>query len=265
MKDSSSVSTRDICSFWEANPLGASAIPYPLGTKEYFEFYDQLRQANESLEFSYRLHEYRNFADKKVLDVGCGNGYILSKYAQEGSKVCGIDITSAAIHLSRRRFELLNLPGAFFVANAEELPFEDQAFDCVCSMGVLHHTPNTKKTVGEIYRVLKPGGRLIVMFYHRNSALYRLKFSLISLLTYKTIQQSVNEVDGVGNPKGDVYSKSELRYLLRRFEELDIFAGLLQGWMILPKLGRFIPNGLLRPFEKRWGWFVYAKGVKSTM
>ena len=90
--------------------------------------------------------------------------------------------------------------------------------------------------------MLKPGGRLIVMFYHRNSALYRLHFPIRRVATGKSIQQQVNEVDGAGNPKGHVYSRRELRALLGRFEHLELFAGLLQGWMVLPKVGRFIPD-----------------------
>ncbi|MCK4394319.1 class I SAM-dependent methyltransferase [Candidatus Bipolaricaulota bacterium] len=261
-KDKNTVTIQAVRSFWEANPLAASMIPYPLGTREYFEYYDRLREANESLEFSYWLHEYKRFARKKVLDVGSGNGYVLGKYAQEGAEVYGVDITEAGVNLCRQRFNHLGLQGDFRVANAEELPFEAETFDCVCSMGVLHHTPDTAKAVGEIFRVLKPAGRLIVMVYHRDSAKYRLKFPLVSLVSGKTIQQLVNEVDGAGNPKGNVYSESELRHLLSQFEQLSMFAGLLRGSHVLPKIGRFIPDSLLRPFEKKWGWFLYAKGVK---
>jgi ubiquinone/menaquinone biosynthesis C-methylase UbiE len=221
-----------------------------------------LREANESVAFSSELHEYRAFAGKRVLDVGCGNGYVLSKYAQEGSEVFGIDLTPTAISLCRQRFALLGLSGNFSVANAEHLPFPDASFDCVCSMGVLHHTPDTARAVAEIYRVLKPGGRMIVMFYHRDSALYRCNFALRRLLGGKSMQQMVNEVDGVGNPKGDVYSKAELRRLLGRFENLDLFAGLLRGWMVFPRGGRFLPDRLLQLFESRWGWFLYAKGTR---
>jgi len=256
------VQIQDVRSFWEANPLCASAIPYPLGTKEYFKYYDSLREANESLEFSYWLHEYKDFSGKKVLAVGSGNGYVLSKYAQEGAEVYGIDITQTGIDLCRRRFELLGLRGDFHVANAEQLPFENETFDCVCSMGVLHHTPDTAKAAEDIFRVLKPAGRLIVMVYHRDSAQYRLKFPLVSLVTGKTIQQLVNEVDGLGNPKGDVYSKAELRCLLSQFKELELFVRQLRGGHLLPRGGRFVPDSLLRRFEKRWGWFLYAKGIK---
>lgn len=256
------VQVEDVRAFWESHPLCAEAIPHPLYTQEYFDDYDKLREANESLDFSYRLHEYRSFAAKKVLDVGSGNGYVLSKYALEGAETYGVDITETGVRLCRRRFELSNLPGTFLVAGAEELPFEDGTFDCVCSMGVLHHTPDTEKAVAEIFRVLRPGGRLIVMLYHRNSVLYQFGFRRQRLVTRKSMQQLVNEVDGIGNPKGDVYSRAELRHLLHRFAELEFQTGLVQPWMLGPKIGRLTPQWALRRLERRWGWFLYAKGIK---
>lgn len=262
MNYNNSVKIEDVKKYWNENPLCASAIPYPLGTPEYFQYYDKLREANEPIEFSYELHEYKKFAGKRVLDVGCGNGYVLSKYAKEGAEVCGIDITETGIDLCRKRFEILGLKGDFRVANAEELPFENETFDCVCSMGVLHHIPNTEKAVAEILRVLRRNGRLIVMFYHRNSAWYRLGMPLASLMTGKTLKQLVNEVDGIGNPKGDVYSEKQLKELLSGFAEHEMFAGLLKGWMLVPIIGRFLPDILLRLFEKRFGWFLYAKAIK---
>jgi SAM-dependent methyltransferase len=247
--------------YWERNPVAANAVPYVLGTPEYFAFYDRLREANETPAFSSALHEYAAFRDKSVLDIGSGNGYVLSRYAASGARVFGVDLTRAAVGLCRRRFDLMNLRGSFTVADAERLPFSDAAFDCVCSMGVLHHTPNTDRAVGEIFRVLRPGGRLIVMFYHRNSLQYRLKFPLLKWLKGVPIQQSINEVDGVGNPKGDVYSRRELARLLRQFDRLELFAGVLP-WHAMGGLGRLCPAAARGPLERRIGWFLYAKGVR---
>ncbi|HEU4684003.1 MAG TPA: class I SAM-dependent methyltransferase [Nitrospira sp.] len=257
-----SVSLDSVKRFWESHPVAAAAVPFPIGAPDYFQYYDRLRQANESVEFSYDLHEYKQHKGHRVLDVGCGNGYVLSRYAKEGADVYGVDLTETGIRLCRQRFALSDLHGQFTVGSAEDLPYPDNAFDVVCSMGVLHHTPDTAKAVAEVFRVLKPGGRLIVMFYHRNSAKFRLNLFLRRLLQFRDLQQLVNEVDGHGNPKGDVYSERELRNLLKRFENLSIFAGFLRGTHFLPVIGRIIPNSWLKPFEPRLGWFLYAKGVK---
>jgi len=251
----------DVRRYWEQNPVAANAVPYPLGTREYFAYYDALREANEPPAFSARLHEYAGFAGRRVLDIGSGNGYVLSRYAAAGARVCGVDLTAAAIRLCRQRFALMALPGAFTVGNAECLPFPDATFDCVCSMGVLHHTPDTGRAVAELHRVLRPNGRVIVMFYHRNSLQYRLKFPLLRWIKGKSIQQSINEVDGVGNPKGDVYSRSELARLMRRFSDLEMFAGVLP-WHMVPRVRAVVPAALQERLERRWGWFLYAKGVK---
>lgn len=256
---SNKVSIEDVQEYWDNNPLCSNIIPYEVGTEEYFDYYDKLRIEIESLKRSYEIHEYEDFKGKKVLDVGCGNGYVSSLFAKEGAYAYGIDITPTGIKLCQKRFQTMGLSGDFQVANAEDLPFKDNTFDCVTSMGVLHHVPNTEKAVQEIYRVLKPGGRLIVMFYHKNSALFRINFTLRALFGKKTKQQLVNDFDGVGNPKGFVYSKSELKFLLGNFEDHEMFTGYLEGWMTLPRGGRFIPNVLVIPFQHLLGWNLYAK------
>jgi SAM-dependent methyltransferase len=250
--------------FWEGNPVAARAVPFELGTPEYFARYDQLREANESVAFSSNLHEYSNFAGKRVLDIGSGNGYVLSRYAAAGARVCGVDLTRTAIGLCRRRFELMKVPGQFMVGNAERLPFGDETFDCVCSMGVLHHTPDTGRAVSEVFRVLRPGGRVILMFYHRNSLHYRVKFPLLKWIRGTPIQQSVNEVDGRGNPKGDVYSRAELSALLERFADVQLFVGVLP-WHWVGPLSRLLPHLIRVRLERRWGWFLYAKGIRPEV
>jgi SAM-dependent methyltransferase len=261
--DGSRVGLESIRKFWEANPLAVAAIEDPPGTSEFFRRYDQLREANESVEFSYKLHEYRENAGRKVLDIGCGNGYVASRYAREGADTFGIDLTEAAVRLSRQRFDLLGLKGGFATASAEELPFANETFDCVCSMGVLHHTPDPERAIKEIHRVLKPGGRVILMLYHRDSALYQVRFRLEALGTKKPRHQLVNEVDGAGNPKGDVYSRRQAVKLLRDFQRHELQVGLLRPWMVVPRGSRFIPQWFLRPFDRRWGWFLYAKAMKA--
>ncbi len=170
-------------------------------------------------------------------------------------------MTRTGIRLCRQRFVFSRLPGRFVVGSAEELPYADGTFDCVCSMGVIHHIPDAGRAVGEFYRVLKPGGRLILMVYHRNSAYYRLSMALRRLRTGKSMPQIVRGVDGQENPKGEVYSRSEVRRLLRRFANVECFSGLLSRGMI-PRIGRMVPGAWLHGMERWWGWFLYAKAWK---
>lgn len=252
----------EVQKFWDENPLCAWTIPFEKGSKAYFEYFDKMRMDIEPEPLSSSLYEFESANGKKVLEVGCGNGFVLSRFASKGALVTGVDITPTGVELCKKRFSLFDLKGEFIVADAQHLPFEDNSFDMICSMGVLHHVPDTEKAVSEIYRVLKPGGRFLIMLYHRNSVLYRFKFPLLKLLTGKSIQQLVNEVDGVGNPKGDVYSEDQMRKLLNKFKNIQLQISLIEGWMIFPKFGKYIPRKLLSLFEKKWGWFLYAKAYK---
>lgn len=256
------ISTDQVRDFWQKNPLCANDITAHLGAREFFDIYNSQREAIESIPYSYALHEYKDFKDKKVLDVGCGNGYVLSKYAAEGAEVFGIDITQAGIDLCNKRFEYLSLKGDFRVADAQVIPFPDDTFDCVCSMGVLHHVPDTQKALDEIYRVLKPGGRLIVMFYHRHSAKYQLKFRVWSWVTGKSMQQLVNEFDGVGNPKGAVFSKTQLAGMLSLFTDIKMHVGFLETRDIILRGARYLPINLFKLLAPLVGWNLYAKARK---
>src|SRR5438876_6640568 len=128
----------------------------------------------------FREHRYRTqwhipllvpFAEakgKKVLEIGTGNGADGVMFASNGGIYTGVDVTEAALEGTRKHFEVMGLRGAFQKENAEKLSFADESFDIVYSHGVLHHTPNTQAAIDEVYRVLKPGGRAIIMLYHKH-------------------------------------------------------------------------------------------------
>jgi SAM-dependent methyltransferase len=257
-----STGIEEIRSFWNANPVCAADIPHPLGSREYFEAFDRLREDNEPPAFFERVHECARFRGKKVLDVGCGNGFVLSRYARAGAEVYGVDITETGIDLCRKRFGFMGLQGDFRVANAEQLTFPDATFDCVSSVGVLHHIPNPERGFAEIRRVLKPGGLFVLMLYHRNSAWYQVKMRAIAVIRGRSLRDQVNAVDGAGNPKGLVYSKSDVRRLLAGYDDIEMFTNELRAWMIFPHFGYKFPRFLLRPFERHFGWHLFAKARK---
>ncbi|HVS20794.1 MAG TPA: class I SAM-dependent methyltransferase [Pyrinomonadaceae bacterium] len=282
--------------FWQAHPCGTKFSDAEMGTREFFERVEAHRYAKE-----WHIPEAADFAGARglrVLEIGCGLGTDGAQFAKAGADYTGVDLTDAAVDLARKHFELLGLRGNFRTADAENLDFTDESFDLVYSHGVLHHTPDTARAVREIHRVLRPGGRAIVMLYHRDSYNYcvgirvlrrsgtRLLKSergikLINRLTgepvdslrehARLLRASSNgylsspeflsqSTDGAGNPLARVYSRREARDLFKDFREVGMRAYFLNKRFI-PVLGKLLPRSIESALALRWGWhlWIYAK------
>ncbi|MEB3190001.1 MAG: methyltransferase domain-containing protein [Snowella sp.] len=106
-----------------------------------------------------------NNPPSRILDLGCGIGgsslYLAEKL---GAQVTGISLSPVQIKRARERALNQGLANqvTFEVANALEMPFADQSFDWVWSLESGEHMPDKTKFLQECYRVLKPGGRLIL-------------------------------------------------------------------------------------------------------
>ena len=100
---------------------------------------------------------------KTVLDVGCGPGIVVEALAKQGGKVVGIDVTPEMIQQGRQRCGQAGLANAEFILGpAETLPFPSGSFDGVVSRLALHHVSDPAKVVGEMSRVLRSGGRMVL-------------------------------------------------------------------------------------------------------
>jgi ubiquinone/menaquinone biosynthesis C-methylase UbiE len=130
-------------------------------------------------EFRYSLQDYMNdvfsfndFKGKMVLEIGCGAGIDSAEFARNGASVISTDLTRTSTELTRDLLTEIGMPSNVVESNALSLPFKNDIFDCVYSFGVLHHFPGIESALAEIYRILKPGGKVMVMLYHRDSLLY---------------------------------------------------------------------------------------------
>jgi len=94
--------------------------------------------------------------NQSFLEVGCAQGYYLSKALKKTKKVLGIDVVPSFVELAKRTGAKVR------VASAEKLPYKANTFDMVLCTEVLEHVPDWKKAVKEIERVLKPRGKAIV-------------------------------------------------------------------------------------------------------
>ena len=99
-----------------------------------------------------------------LLDVGCGAGFDLivgSRMVGQNGKVCGIDLTPKMAEKARVNLDQYGVQNSDVqVAGAESIPYPENTFDVVISNGVLNLSPLKEKSFREIYRVLKPNGRL---------------------------------------------------------------------------------------------------------
>jgi trans-aconitate 2-methyltransferase len=96
-------------------------------------------------------------ADERVLDLGCGTGYLTNLIAEAGADTIGIDSSPEMIARARSLYPMLK----FEVRNAVDFSF-DQPFDAIFSNAALHWILEKEKVIQSIYRNLRPGGRLVL-------------------------------------------------------------------------------------------------------
>lgn len=296
MSESNEALKNQVREFWQANPCGTKFTDVETGSREFFAQVEAHRYRTE-----WHIPVAAGFAESKglrVLEIGCGLGTDAAQFARAGAIYTGVDLTDAAIELARRRFQIENLPGEFCTADAERLDFADNTFDLVYSHGVLHHTPDTAGAIREVHRVLKPGGRAMVMLYHRNSYNYRIGIQILrragahllrteagTRLAHKLTGEPVaslrehaaklkangdeylspaeflsRNTDGAGNPLTRVYSTAEARALFADFAAVETRSYYLNK-RFLPLVNRLLPLALERQLAARWGWhlWIYAR------
>lgn len=199
------------------------------------------------------------FANQKVLDLGCGAGVLSCLLARKGAAVTATDITAQAMALTAENASVQDLPMGIVRTNAESMGFADASFDYVLSWGVVHHSPNTGAALEEVARVLKPGGRGLIMVYHKSSLVYYLRGlywlivrgKLLKGYTLKTVQDFC--VDGYYHRH---FGKKEMARCLREagLQPARVFAT-QQNTPLIPG----IVGSLDRFLKKSYGWYLVAE------
>ena len=273
----------EIKDFWQTHPCGAELVgdltdETRTEYENFFERYDAYRYGKEP-HILENLDEIE-FAGKRVLEIGLGQGADAEQIVRRGGIYNGVDLTSESVKRVKMRFELRGLTFERIErASALELPFDDGSFDIVYSHGVLHHIPEVKKAQAEIARVLSFGGVLVAMLYAKWSLNYLLSISVARRLgllgmyslgmkgsgiyrdhianagkagigNYLQMDNFINvSTDGPFNPYSKVYGRRETEADFPEFEIVEMH----KEFMHAPPL----PVGWL-PLAGMLGWHLWV-------
>jgi 2-polyprenyl-3-methyl-5-hydroxy-6-metoxy-1,4-benzoquinol methylase len=196
---------------------------------------------------------------RRVLDLGCGSGVLACYMARHGAQVTGADITEHGTRLTAANAASRGLAVSVVRTDAEAMGFADASFDFVLSWGVLHHSRSTERALAEVRRVLRPGGRGLMMVYHRNSLVYYLK-GLYWLLARGRIFSGETFVSVTDRYADGYYHRHFSRAELSRcLQDAGLTPERLvatqQEEPILPGLGVVLDAAL----KARFGWYLVAQ------
>ena len=220
----------ELCGTKQARQLGVTdSSPMSLERFDawYFELYPYL--------FDHvRLQE---LVGRDVLEIGLGYGSLSQKIAESGARYVGLDIAAGPVQMVRHRLRQAGLSGRAERGSVAGAPFPDESFDCVITIGCLHHTGDMGRAIAECRRMLRPGGSLVAMVYYAYS--YRrwmqarrqtLKYMWSEMSGYRGVAAPESErerwiydhnSEGLAAPHTDFVSVKSLRYLCRDFSKFQ--------------------------------------------
>jgi len=240
----------DIRDFWDGHPCGDGLIgglqAYRGDYDRFFSEYDDYRYRKEG--HILRQLDRTDWRGKRVLEIGLGQGADSEQLIRRGAIWSGLDLTPESVERVQARLKLRDLPyEGLKQGSVLDIPYADASFDLIYSHGVLHHAPDIGVAQGEIRRVLKPDGKLIVMLYAKYSLNYLVAIAIVrrlglamlylakakpggmygehltnaravGLMNYLRMRNFVHRnTDGPGNPYSKVYDLTTVEHDFPRF------------------------------------------------
>ena len=153
-----------------------------------------------------------------VLDAGCGEGRASLRIAEKfGASVTGIDVVPRSIKFATRRYKNTSADVSYLLGDYNKLPFKDGTFDVVFTLETFTHSSDPEKTLKEFWRVLKPGGRIIIFDYSiKDPESVPLKYKL----AIENIASGTN-CPGFIKIFHDYYDKNLPKFGMKQFEVIN--------------------------------------------
>jgi ubiquinone/menaquinone biosynthesis C-methylase UbiE len=215
----------ELCGTPAAQALGITEItPASLALFDnwYMEYYPYLARYLDDLPLEGR----------RVLEIGLGFGTVGQALAARGARYTGADIAAGPVAMMNDRLHWLGRgdEATAVQASALELPWEDESFDVVVSIGCLHHTGDLPRAIGEVHRVLVPGGLAFVMLYNAHSFRLLVQAPRRRLQGFLAGQSAAERVRGMYDqntsgetaPHTDYVSRRDVHRLFGAFSSVSI-------------------------------------------
>jgi len=244
---------RDVRQYWNARIHDLEISTHAPGSPGFFADLDAYHF--EKLHHLLRLVDFSAWRGRAVLDVGCGAGVEVVRFARAGAHIAGVDAAPSAIALCRQNVAQQRLTAPLAVADGEALPFAAASFDFVYAHGVIQYAADDDAVVKECHRVLRPGGLALFQVYNRISWLNALS---------KVMKTPLEHEDA---PQLRRYSIPEFRARLAPFASVEIIperfpvkSRLHKGWKGAAYNAAFVGtfNALPRAWVRRFGWHLIA-------
>lgn len=250
--------TARVRAYWNERVHDLEMTDEPVGTRAFFEALDDYRF--DKLAYLPKIVDFDGYRGARLLEIGCGIGTDLVRFARGGARVIGVDLSETAVRLAGRNMALHgHAAQRFALADGAALPIAAGAMDVVYAHGVLQYSADPRGIVEEARRVLRPGGLAIFMVYNRISWLMALS---------KLMRVPLEHEDAPGLR---MYSIAEFRRLLDGFQEVRIVperfpvrSRLHRGWKAAVYNGAFVGlfDAVPRALVRRFGWHLMAFCVR---
>jgi SAM-dependent methyltransferase len=244
---------RKFRAYWDARIDDTKLSDHPRGSLGFYQALDAYHL--EKCDYLLRRLDFGAWSGRDVLEIGCGSGLDLVRFARAGARATGVDISTTALDLAAGYCRVAGVEANLVEADGASLPFGPASFDLVYCMGVLPFAADPAGIVAEAHRVLRPGGQGIFMVYHRRSWM-----NALSMLTGR--REGHTDAPGF-----HLYTRQEFDRLLDPFPERRIMAerfpapsprrqgvaGFAVNRALIPVL-RGLPDIFWRPY----GWHLLA-------
>lgn len=267
-------SIADVQRYWNARPCNIRHSTKPVGSKEYFDEVEARKYIVEPHIPAFA--EFDRWRGKRVLEVGCGIGTDSINFARAGADLTAVELSSESLRIAEQRADVMGVADRirFVEGNAEELTsvLDDTPYDLVYSFGVIHHTPHPERALAEMRALTAPGGTLKLMIYHRRSwKVFWIVAGQGKGRFWKTDELVAEHSEAqTGCPVTFSYTRDEARELVESngFRVRDLWVDHVFPYRIRDYVEyryvkepyfRWMPAGLFRAFERRFGWHLLVE------